>query len=81
MNSLLLNRSLGAIGPQAFQRAETTRLLHALQASPDVRFESRNNGILNSKARAADESEDGSIGSRAHPAGVNSLVIDRFEGK
>ncbi|MCJ1243868.1 hypothetical protein MMC30_001065 [Trapelia coarctata] len=81
MNSLLFSRSLGAIGPQAFQRAETARLLQALQASPDVHFDSSNAKVDKDKSKEADDSEDGRIRTWAHPAGVNSLVIDRFEGK
>jgi len=81
MNSLLFNRSLGIIGPQAFQRAETARLLHASQASPDVHFDSGNAKVAKPKAQEVGDSEEGRTRTWAHPAGVNSLVIDRFEGK
>ena len=82
MTSNLLSRSLGVIGSQAFQQAETTRLLHALEAAPGVFFASSSR-----KPQVADhydaegEGIDGAGPQRAHPAGVNSIVIDRFEGK
>ena len=78
----LLSRSLGAIGSQAFQQAETARLLHALEAAPGVYFDSSNE-----KPQVADrhdaeaEGVDDAEPQRAHPSGVNSIVIDRFEGK
>lgn len=81
MNSLILNRSLGAIGPQGFQRGETARLLHALETSPDVCFDSSNAKAEKNKTGEAEDPEDGRLRTWAHPAGVNSLVIDRFEGK
>src|SRR5947207_7978677 len=38
MNSFLLNRSLASITPTSLARAETTRLLHAIQPEPRIQF-------------------------------------------
>ncbi|EOD45708.1 putative dna excision repair protein ercc-8 protein [Neofusicoccum parvum UCRNP2] len=70
MNALLLNRALGAISPPSFQRHETTRLLHALHASP-LRFD----GSVQPEHDALPEDI------RAHAAGVQSMAIDKFEGR
>ena len=81
MNSYLLSRSLGTFGPQTFQRAESDRLLQAIQAAPNVCFDSSD-----APARLCDTTQHdvGNVDTPdfwAHRAGVNSLVIDRFEGR
>lgn len=70
MNALLLNRALGVISPSSFQRHETTRLLHALQPTA-LRFD------------GAAQPEDDALPEdvKAHAAGVNSMTIDKFEGR
>lgn len=81
MNSLLLNRQLGSISPQAFATAQNNRLLRSLQSAPDVKF------VLQAPEATYSErgKRDGAIhlgtGSKAHEAGVNSITIDRFEGR
>lgn len=74
MNSFLLNRQLGSIGPQALAQAQNERLHKALQAAPRVKFH------LQSAADdlAAPLRPSASL---AHPAGVSSIAIDRFEGR
>lgn len=42
MNSHVFLRALGITSPEAFQRAETTRLLHALHIAPEIRFDGSN---------------------------------------
>ena len=79
MNSYLLSRSLGIFGPPTFQRAESDRLLQAIQAAPKVTFDS-------SDASLGDATQHGVVDGEnpegwAHRAGVNALVIDRFEGR
>ncbi|KAF2090515.1 WD40 repeat-like protein, partial [Saccharata proteae CBS 121410] len=68
MNLHLLNRALGALGPQAFERAEKTRLLHALQPT------TRRYGVPSSDNGGAEDLV-------AHRAGVSSITIDKFEGR
>ena len=81
MNSYLLNRSLGVTGPQALQQVQTARLLHALQAASDVRFDSSDE--IRSAPERSSHGEDEGLGSEvwAHRAGVNCLAIDKFEGR
>lgn len=79
MNSFLLNRALGTISPQALAKAQHTRLLYALQPSNDVVLSIKSPVSYTQEVRT-DES-DITRGSVAHPAGVNSITIDKFEGK
>lgn len=75
MNSFLLNRALGAISPQSLAKAQNTRLLHSLQPANDV--------TLSIKKQSNETSDDDNNIKRgvAHPAGVNSITIDKFEGR
>lgn len=90
MNSFLLNRQLGSISQQAFASAQNNRLVRSLQAAPDVRFSLRRHD------ESIPATTNGRIGSTrghraanprpvkpqsAHPSGVNSITIDRFEGR
>lgn len=79
MNSFLLNRALGTISPQALARAQNTRLLYALQSSNDVVLSIKSPVSATQEGRT--EEIDITRGSVAHPAGVNSITIDNFEGK
>ena len=79
MNSFLFNRAIGNVSPQAFQRAQTTQLLHGLQPAPEVSF----------GAEPSSENEPSSTHIHTiqkashvtHKAGVNAIAIDRFEGR
>ncbi|KAF2142216.1 uncharacterized protein K452DRAFT_287436 [Aplosporella prunicola CBS 121167] len=73
LNPLLLNRQLGTLSPRAFCRAETTRRLHALQPTT-LQFD----GAPPQDARSAAVPHRDVL---AHPAGVNALTIDKFEGR
>lgn len=81
MNSQLLGRALGTAGPEALQRAELTRRLHAIQAAPRVLFDGRNGQYAAASERAIESGDDAGIPIRAHQAGVNCIAIDRFEGR
>lgn len=75
MNSFLLNRAFGSISPQAFAKAQNTRLLYTLQPADNVSLSIK-------KVAQDDEGED--VRQKrgvAHPAGVNSITIDKFEGR
>ncbi|KAL2040200.1 hypothetical protein N7G274_007103 [Stereocaulon virgatum] len=76
----LFGRALGTISPQALQRAETSRLLHSLQAAPGIRFDGSDEPVLQQESENTDE--EGQVqGIWAHTAGVNCLTIDKFEGR
>ncbi|KAI4199722.1 MAG: hypothetical protein LQ348_001839 [Seirophora lacunosa] len=81
MNSQLLGRALGTAGPEALQRAELTRRLHAIQAAPRVLFDGRNGQYAAATERAIESGDDAGVSTRAHRAGVNCIAIDRFEGR
>lgn len=80
MTSNLFGRSLGILSPQILQRAETSRLLLALEAAPGVRFDSTDGSAQqHNKREKIEVNKEESVW--AHRAGVNSLAIDRFEGR
>jgi DNA excision repair protein ERCC-8 len=81
MNHLLLDRSIGSIGPDAFARWQTTRLVNATQPDPSLRFHDE-------KARDVDYGSGSEGFSQttpslywAHQAGINALCIDPFESR
>ncbi|KAI8959310.1 WD40 repeat-like protein [Daldinia sp. FL1419] len=82
MNSLLLERSTGSIGPNVFARLQTTRLLHSFRPAPEFLFDGGERGT------AIRDNYEGSIiipdptsTLWAHQAGVNALALDRFDGR
>ncbi len=81
MTSNLLGRSLGSISPQALRQAETSRLLHLLQAAPGIRFDSSDAGTSSEPKEAGKEGKENAPNAWAHRAGVNCLTIDKFEGR
>lgn len=80
MNSFLLNRQLGSISPQALANAQNNRLLASLRGAPNVKFALRTPGEAES---SNDNQNDESLEQepKAHGAGVNSITVDRFEGR
>ncbi|KAB5539560.1 WD repeat protein [Coniochaeta sp. 2T2.1] len=76
---LLFERSTGNLGPYAFARLETTRLLRSFRPAPHFRFDSGETG-LSGNASDDDESEvPASLW--AHQSGVNALALERFDGR
>ncbi|KAF2810153.1 WD40 repeat-like protein [Mytilinidion resinicola] len=77
MNAYLLVRSFGIDSPVAYERAQCTRLLHALHPSNVVFYAQAPQTSDGNEAYsyAAGESE------YAHAAGVNAVTIDKFEGR
>ncbi|CAK7272364.1 hypothetical protein SEPCBS119000_005083 [Sporothrix epigloea] len=88
MNELLLERSVGDLGHQAFARRHCTSLLHAFRPAPQLRFDSGEQGVNvatdDSSAGAASLSSAARRASRdlwAHQAGVGALALERFDGR
>lgn len=83
MNSFLLNRTIGSISPPVLQRAQTTRLVHAISPAPGVQFLNEQTGpeVASSTDRHDDDRDASTEHIWAHKAGVNALAIDRFEGR
>lgn len=75
MQSRFLDRETGDIHPRAFARAHTADLLRSFAPAPQHRF----NGELAAAASVVDESRPYNI--RAHAAGINSLALDKFDGR
>jgi len=71
MNSFLLNRQLGSVSQQSLAKAQNNRLLHSLQAAPNIQF----------TLRAGSETGNAPKKEVAHGAGVSSIAIERFEGR
>ena len=80
MNSFLLNRQLGAISPEAFKSAHSNRLLQSFQAAENITFALEAPTPIH-KVTDTVQLQPGSAKSVAHAAGVNSIAIDRFEGR
>jgi DNA excision repair protein ERCC-8 len=86
MNQLLFERSTGSLSPNAFARIYSTRLIYEIQAAPDIKFDGGEApAVSRDDARhpdtRADLGGDDSTTMVAHRAGVNALVVDRFEGR
>lgn len=84
MNSYLLNRALGTISHQALAKAQNTRLLHHLQPSDDIALSIKSPDGAAVETETPDENSSSSSIKRgyvAHPAGVNNITIDKFEGR
>jgi DNA excision repair protein ERCC-8 len=72
MNAFLLNRQLGSVTPQALAQAQFDIAHKALEPAEDVSF----------RHKALDGEHSLNVNDAiAHPAGVNSIAIDRFEGR
>lgn len=77
MNTFLLNRALGSVSHQSLARAQCDRFVHSIQL--DSRTKLSYNG---SDGISGINSQDGSTKVPvAHPAGVNTITVDRFEGR
>lgn len=86
MNNLLLNRSLGTLSPRAFARIQTTQRVYAIEPTPLLRFDGGEREVTYQDAEEEDSDVQAVRGSNevkvwAHQSGVNTLAIDRFEGR
>lgn len=81
MNSQLFARALGTTGPEALQRAELSKQLHAIQNAPGIHFDGHDGQIIGDNNRQDDGEGKPTVDARAHQAGVNCIAIDRFEGR
>ncbi|KAF5025230.1 hypothetical protein F66182_2696 [Fusarium sp. NRRL 66182] len=76
MQSNLLARESGDLGPQDFGRSITTELLRSFAPAPQHRF----NGERTHKRDPAGVDER-AHNIRAHGAGVNTLALEKFDGR
>lgn len=82
MNQLLFDRSTGSLKPKAFARLQSTHLIYDIQQAPSHQFDGGESSTVDSEAvnTEVDVNND-SVKAFAHLAGVNALVVDRFEGR
>ena len=80
MNNFLFSRALGSVSQQALARAQHDRLVHSLQAAENIRLTYRSK---EQQAAGNEKLKDDALKTKdvAHPAGVNSITIDKFEGR
>lgn len=86
MQSRLLDRETGDFRPRAFARAHRTDLLRAFAPAPQHRF---NGELISSATGAATAGASSSAVDisnrphriRAHAAGINSLALEKFDGR
>lgn len=76
MNQLLYSRSLGSLGPHAFARVQTARLVHALQPCPRLQFDGGEKEAALPDADDSGEEVDTKPKTWAHQAGANALALD-----
>jgi DNA excision repair protein ERCC-8 len=79
MNELLFERSTGNLGPHAFARLQTTRLVRSFRPTPHLRFDSGETGVSGNVSD--DDSSDPPISLWAHQSGMNALALERFDGR
>ena len=81
MNSYLFRRSLGTTSHESLQSAISSRLLRSLQDAQNIKFDGRDGSTATTLRPSGCASNEDTEVLRAHPTGVNSIVIDRFEGR
>jgi DNA excision repair protein ERCC-8 len=81
MNGYLLNREAGDLLPSQLRRTYNNKLIQALQP-PNTRFErTRRIGAGQRQQNHHGESHEDEALAVAHHGGINSIAIDRFEGR
>ena len=80
MNNFLLSRALGSVSHQSLAKAQNARLLHSISPADHIKFTYKDKDDDPVSHNGADE-DDNKVRDTAHPAGVNSVVIDKFEGR
>lgn len=81
MNTFLLNRQLGSVGAGAFSRAQNERLLNSLRSDAHVTFAGRTVDPARTISGVHGAASKAPATELAHPAGVSSISIDRWEGR
>jgi DNA excision repair protein ERCC-8 len=82
MNQLLFDRSTGSLKPNAFARLKSTQLIYDIQLAPNLRFDGDESSTDESAPLEVEANiGDGKLNICAHQAGINALVVDRFDGR
>ncbi|PNS19026.1 DNA excision repair protein ERCC-8 [Sphaceloma murrayae] len=80
MNNFLFSRALGSVSHQSLAKAQTDRLVHSLHSDDTVKLTHKFSGHGEAR-RDEDDEDDLTRRDVAHPSGVNSITIDKFEGR
>jgi DNA excision repair protein ERCC-8 len=82
MNQLLFDRSTGSLKPNAFARLQSTHLVYDIQQAPSHKFDGGESSWVDSETVGTEvDVDNGDVKACAHLAGINALVVDRFEGR
>jgi hypothetical protein len=82
MNQFLFDRSTGSLKPGAFARLHSTHLIYDIQQAPSHHFDGGESSRVDLDTVSTEANVDnGNVKACAHLAGINSLVVDRFEGR
>jgi DNA excision repair protein ERCC-8 len=82
MNQLLFDRSTGSLQPNAFARLWSTQLIYDTQLAPNFRFDGGESSNDESETLGTEaDVRDSNLNICAQRAGINTLVVDRFEGR
>ena len=78
MNTFLLNRAVGSVSHQALSKAHHDQLVHSLRPASNVIVSYKDYRHQTETDEGGDDAVKTAI---AHPAGVNSITVDKFEGR
>lgn len=83
MNSLLFDRSTGNLPHRAFARIANSRLVSSVGPAPHLRFDGGERGTAPPPVPSGPDADAALQRTSlwAHRSGVNTLVLDRFEGR
>ena len=82
MNQLLFERSTGSLKPKAFARLQSTHLVYDIRQAPSHQFDGGESSGVDLETIGIEANVDnGNVKACAHLAGINALVVDRFEGR
>lgn len=82
MNQFLFDRSTGILKPNAFARLQSTHLVYDIQQASSYQFDGGENSGADLETFVTEaDVNNGDVKACAHLAGINALVVDRFEGR
>ena len=81
----MFERATGGLGPNAFAKLETARLLRSFRPAPQFRFDGGEKGAAVDNGEGSSDPAIPNTHHKkdiwAHQAGVNALALERFDGR